>query len=398
MLDVRRDFPFLDRPVRDGSLIYFDNAATTQKPRVVIDRITGLLSSGIANVHRAVNFLADEVTEAFEGARETVSALVGTGPSNLVFTAGATHAINLVCRSLSADGPVRVLATSLEHHSNLLPWRDRGEIIWVRWDPQSGAIDLGDLRERLRLRPHLVAMSRASNFLGTLQPVAEINAAAREAGVPVLVDASQSIAHERHDLDELGCDFLVFSAHKMYGPSGVGVLAVSDRMLARLRPLLLGGQMVKEVRRDDHVLNDVPHRFEAGTPNIEGVIGFAAAVDYVQALGYDAIAGHEAALVQHAKRRLAQLPGIRSFGPPAGAPCAPLVAFSVAGLQSGDVAKILANRANVIVRSGFHCAQPAHDAVGAGPTLRVSFAVYNTTSEIDRMIGVLETLREVALV
>jgi len=391
MLNVRGDFPYLLRLINGRPLVYLDNAATTQKPRQVIDRMVSLYSSGVANVHRAVNFLANEVTEAFETAREGCARLIAADPGEIIFVSNATHGINLVCNALTSDGPIRILTTTLEHHSNLLPWTTRGSVDLIPWDRQ-GHLDLDALGKKLSSRPALVTVSRASNFLGTLQPIRAIVEACHAAGALVLVDASQSIAHEPHDVRELDCDFLVFSGHKIYAPSGTGVLYVKQKLVPRMKPMLIGGHMVKEVHADRYTLNDAPHCFEAGTPNIEGVIGLSAAIDYLEGLGYDAIARHETELVAYAKRRLAAIDSVRLHGPAAGEPSAPLVPFEVRGLDSGSVAKILANRANVIVRSGFHCAQPAHDALNAVPTVRASFAVYNTMDEIDQMTDALQAV------
>ena len=391
MLSVRGDFPYLLRLINGRPIVYLDNAATTQKPRQVIDQMVSLYSSGVANVHRAVNFLANEVTEAFETTREACARLIAADPGEIIFVSNATHGINLVCNALTSDGPIRILTTTLEHHSNLLPWTTRGSVDLIPWDRQ-GHLDLDALARMLASRPALVTVSRASNFLGTLQPIRAIVEACHAAGALVLVDASQSIAHETHDVRALDCDFLVFSGHKIYAPSGTGVLYVKQKLVPRMKPMLIGSHMVKEVHADRYTLNDAPHCFEAGTPNIEGVIGLSAAIDYVEGLGYDAIGRHEGELVAYAKRRLAAVDAVRVHGPLAGEPSAPLVPFEVRGLDSGSVAKILANRANVIVRSGFHCAQPAHDALNAVPTVRASFAVYNTMDEIDQMTDALQAV------
>lgn len=393
MLNVRTDFPYLERLVNGKPLIYLDSAATAQKPRQVIARMVQVYSSGVANVHRAVNFLAEEVTDAFEAARDTTAALLEADSREIVFASNATHAINLVCHALTRNGPIRILTTTLEHHSNLLPWTTRGTVDLVPWD-KDGHLDLDALRQKLATRPALVAVARASNFLGTLQPLRRIIEACHEAGALVLVDASQSIAHEAHDVRHLDCDFLVFSGHKIYGPGGTGVLYVKNSVMAKMQPMLVGGHMVKEVHADRHVLNDIPHCFEAGTPNIEGLIGLGAALEYVGRLGYDLIGRHEAALVEYAKQRLAAIESVRLYGPPAGESCAPLVPFEVRGLESGAIAKILASRSNVIVRSGFHCAQPAHDALDAPPTVRASFGIYNTIDEIDQMTEALRAITQ----
>jgi len=391
VLDARKDFPFLDRRVNGSPLIYFDNAATTQKPRLVMDALLDVYSSGIANVHRAVSFLAEEVTERFEGGRETVARFIGAQSREVVFVRNSTEGINVLCGMLGRSRPLRVLTTTLEHHSNLLPWAAHGQVDFLPWTPD-GRIDLDALDEKLAAKPDLVAIARASNFLGVLHPVREIIAASHAAGVPVLVDASQSIAHERHDVRELDCDFLVFSGHKIYGPSGTGALFIRNDWLETLRPFFIGGSMIKEAHALSYTENDIPHRFEAGTPNIEGAVALAAALDYISSLGMESVAAHEAELIRYAKCRLAQLPAVALLGPAPGEPCAPLVPFQVRGLDPGAVAKLLGNRANVIVRSGFLCAQPAHDQLGVGPTVRASFGIYNTKAEIDCMIETLQAI------
>ena len=392
-LDVRADFPFLTRIVNGKPIVYFDNAATTQKPSCVLRSIQDLYTAGISNVHRAVNFLAAEVTGQFEESRSTIASLLGAHAREVIFVNNTTHAINVVANSLSQGKPLRVLASTLEHHSNLLPWTQRGKLDLIPWNPSQG-IDLDVLERELGTHPGLVAITQASNFLGTTQPVREIGALCRKHNVPFFVDASQSIAHEPINVRELGCDYLAFSGHKMYGPGGIGVLYVSDEQIGQLSPLLFGGNMVKEVHAETFVMNDIPHRFEAGTPNIEGVIGLGAAVRFLSAIGYPAIAAHERDLVQYAKRGMRSIPCTELFGP-ADSHGAPLVSFQIKGLDSGAVAKALAARANVIVRSGFHCAQPAHEELGIGPTVRASFGIYNTLSEIDSMLDVTKSLTRV---
>jgi len=393
-MNVRSEFPFLGRQVNGRPLVYFDNAATTQKPRPVIARLNGLYESGLANVHRSVNFLADEVTAEFEQARETIATFIGASRSEVSFVSNATQAINLVCSGLARQGPLRVLTTTLEHHANLLPWQVYGRVSLVPWD-EGGRIDLAALRLLLRDRPTLLAVSSASNFLGTLQPVREIVRLCREADCLVLLDVSQSIAHQRCDVEDLGCDFMVFSSHKVYGPSGVGVLYIRNATQRGLPPWIYGGSMVKEVRSDAFVLNDYPYRYEGGTPHIEGVIGLAAALEFVEGLGFDAIAAHETMLTRRVKRVVQALPGVRLLGPAADAPSAPLAAFDVRGMQAAAVARILAERANIIVRSGFHCAQPAHDRLHAGPTVRASFGIYNTAEEVESLAAVLDSVTQV---
>ena len=393
MLDVRKDFPFLERTVNNRSIIYFDNAATTQKPRYVLDRLTDLYSSGFSNVHRAVNFLADEVTQAYEASRETVARFIGGQSREIVFVSNATQGINVVGQALSQKKRLRVLTTTLEHHSNLLPWVEYGDVEFLGWN-NDGIIQLESLEEKLKGKPDLVSITAASNFLGTVQSLKKIIEMCHSFGVPVLVDASQSIRHEPYNVRELNCDFLVFSGHKIYGPSGIGVLYIRNEIIDELSPVFLGGSMVKEVHADSHSLNDVPYRFEPGTPNIEGVIGLGAALEYVAKIGFKAIDEHEGELVKHAKSLLMEMKGMTLYGPTIEQDCVPVVAFHMQGLESTAIAKILGNRSNIVVRSGFHCAQPAHDHLGIGPTVRASFAIYNTKEEIDCMGETLKAITQ----
>jgi len=393
MLPAREDFPALRRYHQGKPIVYLDSAATTQKPRQVIDRIQDLYLDGVSNVHRAVNFLADEVTTAFEESRETVARRIGAHTRETVFVQNATHGINYVWAALSArlNRPARVITSTLEHHSNLLPWM-RGTVRFVPW-AEDGELSVSSLAGMLKEKPDLVALSTASNFLGTLQPVADIVAACHEAGTQVLLDISQTIAHARFDVNDIPCDYLVFSGHKVYGPGGSGVLFVREDHLDSTPPAILGGSMVKEVHQDRYVEQMAPHKYEAGSPCTEAVIGLAAALDYLDHFGEAEIAGYENALTQHALERLADLNDCKVLGPPVGKPRAPLVSFSLRGMEPNTVARTLSNRANIVLRSGFLCAQPAHDQLGVGPTLRASFALYNTREEIDQLVDLLRELR-----
>lgn len=389
--DIREDFPFLTRRVNGCGIVYLDNAATTQKPRAVQDAIRSVYDSGVANVHRATNFLAEEVTAAFEDARSTICRFIGAHAREVVLTTGSTHGINLIANSLGRGKRLRILTSTLEHHSNLLPWTTRATVDYVPWNASSG-VDLQALAPKLDEKPDLVTLGYASNFLGTINPVTEIIRLAHGRGIPVLLDASQAIAHMEVDVRKLGCDYLVFSGHKVYGPAGTGVLYIRNDHLDSVEPVFVGGGMVQTVHAGEHVPNDVPYRFEAGTPNIEGVIGLAAAITYTSEIGFSAIRAHESALTQFAKQALGNIPGVRVFGPPAGALSAPIVAFQVRGLESNAVANALGRRANIVVRSGFHCAQPAHEELGLQPTVRASFAIYNTQGEVELLARAIERL------
>ncbi len=394
MLEVREDFPFLERLVNGKPIIYLDNAATTQKPKQVINRLVDLYSSGISNVHRAINFLADEVTQDFEDAREAIARFVGAQSSEIIFVYNATQALNIVSNTLYKKKKLHILTTTLEHHSNLLPWFECGEIEFVPW-ANNGDIDMDVLAESLKRKPDLLTIASASNFLGSLHPLQKIISMCKDFKVPVLVDASQSIAHRKYDLRELECEYFIFSGHKIYGPGGTGILYIRNDIIENVEPFFLGGSMIKEAHADGYVLNDIPHRFEAGTPNIDGFIGLASALEYLSKLDLDVISKYETELIGYAKEQLAKVKGLSLYGPLPGESCTPLVPFHIKGLDPHTITKVLANRANVIVRSGFLCAQPAHDQLGIGPTIRASFGVYNTKTEIDTMIEVLNGMTRV---
>lgn len=389
MLDVSKDFPFLQRTVGGKRIIYLDSAATTQKPQCVIDKVSTVYRNGISNVHRALNFLADEVTVEFENARESVARFIGCSKNEIILTGNATQGLNLVATWLGGESKPKVLTTTLEHHSNLVPWLDKSNVEFVDW-AENGQIDLEDLKKKLAKNPDLFSIAWCSNLLGTVQPMERIMELCREAGVKTLVDASQSIPHIPCDVGQLGCDYMVFSSHKIYGPSGIGVLYVRSSELENLSPVFLGGSMVKEVHCDGYTLNDLPYRFEAGTPNIEGLIGLGEALEYVLDLGYEEIHTHESNLITYAKNCLSEIKEVTLLGPRPQEPSAPLAAFLVDGLESTAVAKILSNRANIVMRSGFHCAQPAHDQLSCQPSCRISLAVYNNYEDIDEFITTLK--------
>lgn len=391
---IRGDFPFLQRRVNGRPIIYFDNAATAQKPSVVIDSVCEFYANHCANIHRGAHLLSQEASERYEEARDAVSTFLGCEPREVVFVRGATEAINMVSRGLPEA--TDVLLPESEHHSNLLPWRERHRVRLARVDAE-GRIDLEELARRLTPEVGLVALSHVGNALGVINPVAEVAALAAANGSLLLVDASQSAGHLPVDVGALGCDFLAFSGPKVMGPFGVGVLYGRAGLLERLRPGYAGGGSVKEVDREGSVPNDVPWRLEAGTPNIEGAIGLAAALGYVERLGLDWIAAHDRRIVGHALDRLSDVPGCRVLGPAGGveARCAS-VAFTLRGVASQVVARVLSERSNVMTRAGLHCAHPLHAALGIGPTVRASFGVYNTEEEVDRMAAALAEIARLA--
>ncbi|HEX6987223.1 MAG TPA: cysteine desulfurase [Planctomycetaceae bacterium] len=388
---VRDDFPILRRPVGGRPVAYLDSAATSLKPQPVIDAVVGFYERYTANVHRGAHRFGREASERFDAARETIASFINAETREVVFVRNATEAINLVARSLPADAAV--LTTLAEHHSNALPWRCRGPCHNVRIDPD-GRIDTAHLGELLaRFRPRLVAVSYVTNAFGVVNPVDDVVREAHAAGALVLVDGSQAVPHRPVDVKSLGCDFLCFSGHKMCGPSGIGVLYGKRERLEELSFFHYGGDMVAEVHESEFVARGVPWRLEAGTPFIEGAIGLAAACEYLDALGLDRIERHERELVRYALHRLADVPGVTVHGPTSCRDRAGSVSFTVRGLEAHAVARILSDRDDIFVRSGYHCAQPLHEAFGLPPTVRASFYLYNDAEEIDRLAAALGRLR-----
>ena len=388
---VRRDFPILSQTTRSGHpLVYLDNAATTQKPRAVVDAVSSFYSSGNANIHRGVYELSERATAGFEGARARVARFVGAAsPAEIVFTRGATEAINLVAQSW-ARGMLRagdeVLVTAMEHHSNLVPWqlvceqtgaRLRAVPITVR-----GELDLEVAERLLGDRTRLLAIGHVSNALGTVNPVRRLADLARARGALVLVDGAQSAAHLRIDVAELGCDFFAFSGHKVYGPTGVGVLYGRAEVLAAMPPWQGGGDMIEQVALEGSTWASPPARFEAGTPPIAEVMGLAAALDYIEGLGPDRIAAWETELLRLATERVGEIPGVRLVG--TAREKVAVVSFTLDGVHPHDVATILDDQ-GVAVRAGHHCAQPVMTSLGVPATVRASFAFYNTEREVEAL-------------
>jgi cysteine desulfurase/selenocysteine lyase len=390
---VRRDFPILDQQIGGHPLIYFDNAATSQKPQAVIDAISLYYTRDNSNVHRGLHALSNRATAAFEDARAAVARYLGGHEAEVVFTRGTTEAINLVARAWGdarvAKGDV-LLLTEMEHHSNLVPWqllaqRRGASLRFIPLDPD-GNLDLAGLDNLLEGPVRLLAFTHVSNSLGTINPAAELCRRARAAGVTVLVDAAQSIAHFPLDVRELGADFVVFSGHKMCGPTGIGVLWGRNEMLDALPPFLGGGEMIANAWYEESTYKESPYRFEAGTPPIAEAIGLGAAVRYIEELGRSAIAAREVELVTRALDVLDSLPGIRILGPRNGR--GPLVSFVIEGAHAHDIVT-LADQYGLALRGGHHCTQPLLRKLGVPSSARASFAFYNTPEEVDAMGGIL---------
>ncbi len=391
---IRGDFPALAQQVHGRPLVYLDNAATTQKPRQVIDAISHYYERDNANVHRGVHRLSERATEAFEGAREKVRALLNAkSVAEIVFTRNATESINLVARAWG-DANVRqgdeVLITVMEHHSNIVPWqqlcaRTGASLKAVPIDDR-GQLVMDEFERMLSPRTKMVAVTHLSNALGTINPVAEMTARAKAAGAAVLIDGSQAVHHMAVDVQALGADFYVITGHKMYGPTGIGVLHGREAVLDAMPPFLGGGDMIRTVAIEGSTWNDLPYKFEAGTPDIAGAIGLGAAVDYLRAVGFDAIGAHEARLLAKATAAIEALPGVRIVG--TAARKSSVVSFVMDGIHPHDIGTIV-DREGVAIRTGHHCAQPVMDRFGIPATARASFAVYNTLADIDALVAAL---------
>ena len=391
MLPVSRtDFPLLAAERDRLPLAYLDNAATTQKPLSVIEAISRVYTQQNANVHRGAYELSAIATEAYEAARQNVQHFIGAAQAReIVFTGGATESINLVAHSFlrpRLQAGEEVLVSALEHHANLLPWQaicqEKGATLRIIPVSESGELDQAAFAEMLNPRVKLMALVHVSNSLGTLNPAAEMIALAHAHGIPVLLDAAQSIAHLPIDVQALDCDFLVFSGHKIYGPGGIGVLYGKAEQLEAMPPFLQGGGMIRSVSYESATFAEIPRRFEAGTPKLAGAVGLGAALDYVQGLGMDNIQQHSEALTNYAREQLRQVPGIRFIG--TGHPASGIVSFLLDGTHPHDLATVL-NEAHIALRAGHHCTQPLMHRLGIPGTVRASFGVYNTFAEIDRL-------------
>ena len=396
---IRRDFPILARTVRGSPLSYLDNAASSQRPRAVIDAMSRYYEQSHANVHRGVHWLSQEATDLFEGAREKVRRFINArSTKEIIFVRGTTEAINLVAQSYGRTqfGPGdEILVSWLEHHANIVPWQmlcqQTGATLKVAPITQSGEVDFDAFEALLSARTKLVALAHVSNALGTVIPVHRFIAAARARGVPVLLDGAQAVPHMKVDVQALDCDFYAFSSHKMCGPTGIGVLYGRESLLAAMPPWQGGGDMILAVSFEKTVYNSLPYKFEAGTPAIAEAIGLGAAIDYLEALGMERIAAAEHELLVYANERLATIPGLRFVGT---APeKAAVVSFTLDKVHPHDLGTILDSE-GVAIRTGHHCAMPVMDFYGLPATARASFAFYNTRAEIDRLVGALHTARE----
>jgi cysteine desulfurase/selenocysteine lyase len=388
---IRADFPILHQQVNGHPLAYLDNAASAQHPRQVIDAISRYYERDHANVHRGVHALSHRATEAQEAGREAVRRFINARETaEIVFTRGTTEAINLVAYTLreSLRPGDEILVSHMEHHSNIVPWQlacqRTGARLVVAPITARGELRLDEYHRLLGDRTRLVAMAHVSNALGTVNPVADIVAAARARGIPVLLDGAQAVAHQRVDVQSLGCDFYAFSAHKMCGPTGMGVLYGRRERLEALPPFQGGGDMILTVSFTHTEYNELPYRFEAGTPDVAGVVGLGAAIEYLEGIGMDAIASYEAGLLDYATAAVAALPGVRLIGT---APeKAGVLSFTIDGIHPHDLGTVLDHQ-GVAIRAGHHCAMPVMEFFGLIGTARASFAFYNTREEIDQLVA-----------
>ena len=395
---IRRDFPILNEKVNGKPLVWFDNAATTQKPRAVIERISYFYEHENSNIHRAAHELAARATDAYEGARSKVARFLGaSGPEDIIFTRGATEAINLVASTFGQQhvGPGdEIVLTNLEHHANIVPWQmlclAKGAKLRVAPVDDNGALLLDEFSKLLNNRTKIVAFTQVSNALGTITPAKTIVEMAKRVGARVLIDGAQSVSHMKVDVQDLGADFFVFSGHKLFAPTGIGVLYAKPSLMNHLPPYQSGGNMIRDVRFERTELHSSPQRFEAGTGNIADAVGLGAAIDYVERIGLDVIGKYEHGLLEYATRRLAEVPNLRIIGT---APeKASVISLVIKGLPSEEIGSRL-NAYGIAVRSGHHCAQPILRRFGQETTVRPSFAFYNTCGEIDLLISALKEIQ-----
>lgn len=398
---IRRDFPILEERVNGHPLAWFDNGSTTHKPQVVIDRLHQYYRRENSNIHRAAHALAARATDAYEGARATVQRFINAPePAEVIFVRGATEAINLVARSWGAQNVHagdEIIVSHLEHHANIVPWQQLaasvGATLRVIPVDDSGQLRIDAYAELLSPRTKLVAVTQVSNVLGTVTPVKEIAALAHAHGARVLVDGAQGVSHLHVDVQDLGADFYVFSGHKVFGPTGIGVLWGRRELLEAMPPIQFGGNMIADVTFEATAFQTIPNKFEAGTGNIADAVGLAAALDYVSSIGIDVIARYEHALLLHATARLRDVPGVRLIGTAVNK--ASVVAFTVDGYTTQEIGRAL-NEEGIAVRTGHHCAQPILRRFGVETTVRASLAFYNTIEEIDRFAGAVARLAGLA--
>jgi cysteine desulfurase/selenocysteine lyase len=394
---IRTDFPILAREVYGKPLVYLDNAATTQKPQCVMDKITEMYSTVNSNVHRGVHYLSQAATDEHEAARKTVQRFINANiPEEIVFTRGATESINLVassfCRSFCKEGD-EILITAMEHHSNIVPWQIQADIrgLKIKVIPinKDGELIMEEFEKLISPRTKLIAATHISNVLGTINPIDEIIRIAHGHNIPVLIDAAQSVQHAKVDVQKIDCDFLVFSSHKIYGPTGVGVLYGKEEWLNGLPPYQGGGEMIESVSFEKTTFNKLPFKFEAGTPDFVGTAALATALDYVSSIGLDNIAEYESELLRYATEKMLNLPGIKIIG--TAQHKSSVISFVFNKIHPYDIGTLL-DKMGIAVRTGHHCAEPLMKIMGVEGTVRASFAFYNTKEEVDMLVKGLERI------
>jgi cysteine desulfurase/selenocysteine lyase len=395
--DLRKDFPILNQEVNGKPLIYLDNAATTQKPQAVIDRLSDFLSKENANIHRGVHYLSMNATTLYDEARSCVANFINANHDDeIIFVRGATEAINLVARSFCnerLEPGDEILITEMEHHANIVPWQliagENGSRVVPAPITDEGETDLEQFESLLNERTKLVAFVHVSNALGTINPAKEMVEIAHRKGIPVLIDGAQAVAHQRVDVQDLGCDFYVFSSHKLFGPDGIGVLYGRKDLLNKMKPYQGGGDMIEIVSFDGTTFRPSPERFEAGTPNISGAIGLKAAIDYVTNIGWETIHEKESLLMNHANESLGEIPSIKMIG--TAKHKVPVLSFTIDSAHPHDIATILDTK-GIAVRAGHHCAQPLMKRFGLSATTRASLTFYNTFDEINQLTEALQEI------
>ncbi|MBU1627719.1 aminotransferase class V-fold PLP-dependent enzyme [bacterium] len=389
---IRHDFPILQRIVNGKPITYFDSAATSLKPQSVIDAVNQFYTQSCANIHRGVHLLSQEASELYEDSRRKVASFLNADVEEIVFVRNATEAINLLCHSLHREGDI--VATMADHHSSLLPWIERRSVRYVDLE-KDGSLSMSSFNKVVTTDTALVCVPYISNALGVISPIREITSIAHNSGALVMIDGSQSVPHILTNVRDLGCDFLVFSGHKMLGPSGIGVLFGKRELLDKMQPFLRGGDMNKEVHKGWFVPEDLPGKFEAGTPNIEGAIGLGAAVDYLENIGLENVQKHIHNLTETALNELLKIDRIHIHGPLDSDRRSASISFEMPGLEAHGLAKMLSNRYNIMARSGYHCAQPLHEELGISQTTRASFYIYNTIEEIKSLRNALAEIAEI---
>lgn len=396
---IRADFPIFSREIRGRPNVYLDTASTAQKPKCVIEAMAEFLSTEYANVHRGVYYLSERSTERYEAVRAKAAQFINAPSTHeIIFTSGTTDSINLVAatygrEALRSGG--NVVITALEHHSNIVPWqmacKEAGSELRVVPITPDGEVRMDDFADAINDTTRIAAITHCSNVLGTILPAKELVEIAHGKGVPILLDGAQAAAHMSIDVQDLGCDFYAFSSHKLYGPNGVGVLYGRRELLESMPPYRGGGDMIRSVTFEKTTYNDIPYKFEAGTPNIAGVVGFGAALDYVSSLGMDAIGAREGELLAYAQERMAKVPGLHILGPASGK--AAVISFTLKGIHPHDIGTILDSE-GVAIRAGHHCAQPLMELLNVPATARASFGIYSNEEDVDRLCAALLKVSE----